>query len=94
MLAVLFGAIGWILAGLVQPTMTRAIVWWAVTWFAMLAVDGRISSLVGVGNFRRPAWWALPVMTAIAALALTIVSTRRHRGTGTNPLGTLGTRGT
>jgi hypothetical protein len=89
MLAVLFGIIGWNLAGVLRPTVMRAFVWWGVAWFAMLAMDGRIASIFRVANFRRPAWWVLPLMTGLAALAVTIASTRRHRGT--NPLGTPGT---
>ncbi len=82
-LAALFGIIGWNLAGVLQPTAMRAFVWWGVAWFAMLAMDGRVASIFKVANFRRPAWWVLPVMAGIAALALTIASTRRHRGTST-----------
>jgi hypothetical protein len=93
-LAALFGIIGWNLAGVITPTAMRAFVWWGVAWFAMLAFDGRLASVFRVASFRRPGWWVLPVMAGLAALALMLASTRRHRGTGTNPLGTLGTRGT
>ena len=81
-LAVLFGIIGWNLAGLVSPTLTRAIVWWGVAWFATLAVDGRLASLFKVANFERLPWWALPAAIASTALALVIASSRRHRDTG------------
>lgn len=77
-LAALFGIIGWNLAGMVRPTVVRALVWWGVAWFAMLAVDGQIASLFRLANFRRPAWWVLPVMTGLAALAL-VLANRRPR---------------
>lgn len=77
-LAALFGIIGWNLAGVIRPTAMRAFVWWGVAWFAMLAMDGRIASLFRVANFRRPAWWVLPVMAGLAALAL-VVTNRRSR---------------
>jgi hypothetical protein len=82
-LAALFGIIGWNLAGVIRPTVMRAFVWWGVAWFAMLAFDGRLASLFRVASFRRPAWWILPVMAGLAALALILASTRPHRGTGT-----------
>jgi len=75
-LAALFGIIGWNLAGVVRPTVMRALVWWGVAWFAMLAMDGRIASIFRVANFGRPAWWVLPVMTGIAALGLIVVNRR------------------
>lgn len=77
-LAALFGIIGWNLAGVITPTVMRAVVWWGVAWFAMLAMDGRIASVFKVSNFRRPAWWVLPVMAGLAALAL-VVMNRRSR---------------
>lgn len=82
-LAALFGIIGWNLAGVLRPTAMRAFVWWGVAWFAMLAMDGRVAPIFKVANFRRPAWWLLPMMAGIAALALTIANTRRHRATST-----------
>lgn len=76
LLAALFGIIGWNLAGVITPTAMRAAVWWGVAWFAMLAMDGRIASLFRVSNPRRPAWWVLPVMAGLAALALVVVNRR------------------
>ena len=52
------------------------------TWFATLAVDGRLASLFKVANFERLPWWALPAAIASTALALVIASSRRHRDTG------------
>lgn len=78
LLAALFGLIGWNLAGVVTPTVTRAVVWWGVAWFAMLAMDGRIAWVLWLSNFRRPAWWVLPMMAGIAALAL-MLANRRSR---------------
>ncbi len=78
LLAALLGLIGWNLAGVIRPTAMRAFVWWSVAWFAMLAMDGRIASLFRVANFRQPAWWVLPVMAGLAALAL-VVTNRRSR---------------
>lgn len=75
-LAALFGIIGWNLAGVITPTVMRAFVWWGVAWFAMLAMDGRIASVLRLANFRRPAWWVLPVMAGLAALALVVVNRR------------------
>lgn len=82
LLAVLFGVIGWSLGGVVQVTLARAIVWWSVAWFAMLATDGRLAALFRVANFQRLPWWALPAAAGSAAAALALASTRRHRGTG------------
>lgn len=81
LLAGLFGIIGWSLAGVIQATAMRAFVWWGVAWFAMLAFDGRIASLFSV-DFRRPAWWVLPVMTGLAALAL--IGANRRSGVQKN----------
>lgn len=77
-LAALFGIIGWNLAGVIRPTVTRALVWWGVAWFAMVAMDGRLAMLFRVANFQRLPWWAMPVAAGAAALAL-IVANRRSR---------------
>ncbi len=84
-LAALFGIIGWNLAGVLQPTVMRAFVWWGVAWFAMLAMDGRVAMLVGVANFRRPGWWVLPVMAGVAALALMVAAKSRDHQISRSP---------
>ena len=85
-LALLFGMIGWTLAGLGPPTLMRAWAWWAVMFAAMLALSGTLSTLLRT-SIRPPYWLALPVLLA-CTLALTLASWRggtRHQAPGTHP---------
>lgn len=81
-LAVLFGAVGWMLGAVVQPTWLRALVWWAAAWLTTMVADGRLTDMFSLPGLRL-SWWTLPSVLAIAALALALASTRRQPGTGT-----------
>ena len=69
LMVVVFGAIGWVLGGLVRPTFTRAAGWWLAAWLASLAVEGRASDVLGLPH-PTIAWWVFPALTGMAALSL------------------------
>ena len=82
LLGILFGAIGWLLGGVVRPTWPRALAAWAIVWLLTMTADGRLPDLLGLPHLRF-SWWTLPAIAAATALALMLASSRRHRRTGT-----------
>lgn len=81
-LGILFGAIGWLLGGVVRPTWLRALGWWAAAWLTTMVFDGRLPDWLDLPIPVRLSWWTLPSVLAVAALALALASIR-HRGTST-----------
>ena len=76
--AVIFGTIGWTLAGLGAPSVRRAALWWGLMYMALLAFGGTPTLLTGVPFATRiPDWTALPLLSVIAA-ALVIASWRQR----------------
>lgn len=76
-LGILFGAIGWLLGGVVRPTWPRAFAGWAMAWLLTMIADGRLPDLLGLPHLGF-SWWTLPAMMAATALAL-VVANRRSR---------------
>jgi hypothetical protein len=69
-LAVLFGAMGWTLAGLSTPTVSRALLWWMLVYVTTLGFGGLLASVVGEMSFwngRIQHWMAVPVFTLMTA---------------------------
>jgi hypothetical protein len=70
-MSVVFAAMGWLLAGLGSPTISRGIAWWALILAAIVAMTRLLSLLVGIPMPRPPEWAALPLFTAMMiALAI------------------------
>ena len=76
--AILFGVMGWTLAGLAAPTLARAAGWWALMVVAMLTLAASPALYLGVAVQRLPSWTTLPLFTLVA-LALVAASWRRPR---------------
>jgi hypothetical protein len=67
-LAILFGIMGWTLAGMGSPSIPRALVWWVLMYKATLAFGGLLTFGVGEMSFwnaRIQFWMAIPVIAAI-----------------------------
>lgn len=79
-LAILFGVMGWTLAGLGGASMPRAAMWWALMYLLTLTMSGQIS--VALRATRLPHWIMLPTF---AALTLTLVIAARHRHPAQTP---------
>ncbi len=79
-LAVLFGVMGWTLAGLGPASFRRAAMWWALMYVAMLAFRGTPTILALPSIVRLPHAMALAFFGTIT-LALVAASWRRHPGT-------------
>lgn len=80
LMVVVFGAIGWILSGLVRPTFTSAATWWLAAWLASLMFEGRQAHVVAHVldlPLSQPAWWVFPALTGMTALALKCVRAYR-----------------
>ena len=76
LMVVIFGLIGWGVGGLVRPTFTRALIWWAIAWLTSLIAEGRVAHVLGLPS-SRPAWWVFPAIASMAALSLLLAA--RHR---------------
>jgi hypothetical protein len=69
-LAILFGIMGWTLAGMGSPSMARAMSWWLLMYLTTLGFGGLLASVVGemaFWNAQIQHWMALPVIAAITA---------------------------
>jgi hypothetical protein len=79
LLAIVFAAIGWTLAGLAQPSLTRGLIWWALVFLATIAMTNLLSLLVGVPMPRPPQWVMLPLFASISALLIAAARVRTSR---------------
>jgi hypothetical protein len=69
-LAILFGIMGWTLAGMGSPSIPRAMAWWMLMYVTTLGFGGLLASVVGEMSFwnaRIQYWMAVPVITAMTA---------------------------
>jgi hypothetical protein len=74
-LAVLFAVMGWTLGGLGAPTVTRAMLWWALMAAAMLALSATPGLFMRNAVNRIPYWTTVPIFVAVT-VALLIASWR------------------
>ena len=68
MLAILFGVMGWTLAGMGSASLPRAMTWWLLMYLTTLGFGGMLASVVGEMSFRSAGlqyWMAVPVITAM-----------------------------
>ena len=80
-LGVALGALGWALGGLGRTRPIHAAGWWALTWLAVMILDGRAKYWVNGGIVQiatAPVWAPLAVF-ATAALALSIAARRTRQ---------------
>ena len=82
--AILFGVMGWTLAGLAAPTLARAAGWWALMVVAMLTLAASPALYLGVAVHRLPSWTTLPLFTLVA-MALVTASWRRRKAPAPTP---------
>jgi hypothetical protein len=75
-LAVLFAVMGWTLAGLAAPTVSRAMLWWALMAAATLMLSATPGLFVRIAVNRLPYWTTVPIFAAVTA-ALIIASSRK-----------------
>jgi hypothetical protein len=76
-LAVLFGVMGWTLAGLAAPTFTRALLWWGLMAAAMLTLSATPGLFMRIAVHRLPYYWmTVPIFAAVTA-ALIVASRRK-----------------
>jgi hypothetical protein len=76
-LAVLFAVMGWTLAGLAAPTLTRAILWWGLMAAAMLTLSATPGLFMRIAVHRLPYYWlTVPIFAAVTA-ALSVASWKR-----------------
>jgi hypothetical protein len=75
-LAILFGVMGWTLAGLGPVSFTRGAAWWLLIYAAMLAFGGIPRTISGLAMPILPTTYSVPIFGAIT-LALVIASWRR-----------------
>lgn len=69
-LAILFGIMGWTLAGMGSPSISRAMAWWMLMYVTMLGFGGMLASVVGEMSFwnaRIQYSMAVPVIAAMTA---------------------------
>jgi hypothetical protein len=69
-LAILFGIMGWTLAGIGSPSIPRAMTWWLLMYLTTLGFGGLLASVVGEMSFwsaRIQYWMAIPVIAVITA---------------------------
>ena len=79
-LAILFGIMGWTLAGIGSPSIPRAMAWWLLIYVTTLGFGGLLASAVGEMSFwnaRIQYWMAVPVITAMTASLM--FAARRQR---------------
>jgi hypothetical protein len=79
-LAILFGMMGWTLAGLGPVSFTRAAGWWLLMYAALLAFGGMPRTISGLAAPVLPNAYAIPAFGAMT-MALISTSWRRHPGT-------------
>jgi hypothetical protein len=75
LLAIVFAAMGWTLAGLEQPTVSRGLIWWALVFLATITMTNLLSLVVGVPMPHPPQWVMLPLFASIAAVLITAART-------------------
>lgn len=80
-LGIALGALGWALGGLGRTRPIHAAGWWALTWLAVMILDGRAQYWVngGVVQLGRAPYWAPLAVFATAALTLSIASRRTRQ---------------
>ena len=79
-LAILFGIMGWTLAGLGPPTFARAAMWWLFVYAASLAFGVMPRALTGLPIRGVPYDYAVPMFgTATLALAIASWCTKERR---------------
>jgi hypothetical protein len=83
-LAVLFGVMGWTLAGLGNVSYSRAAMWWLFVYTASLACGVMPARLTGMPIRGVPYEYALPIFGA-ATLALVIASWRTNESRAFRP---------
>lgn len=69
-LAILFGIMGWTLAGMGSTSIPRAMTWWLLMYLTTLGFGGLLASVVGEMSFRSARiqyWMAVPAITAMTA---------------------------
>ena len=69
-LAILFGIMGWTLAGIGSPSIPRAMMWWLLIYLTTLGFGGLLASVVGEMSFwsaRIQYRMAIPVVAVITA---------------------------
>ena len=69
-LAILFGVMGWTLAGMGSPSISRAMTWWLLMYLMTFGFGGLLASVVGEMSFwsaRIRYWIAIPAITAMTA---------------------------
>lgn len=76
-LAILFGVMGWTLAGLGRVTFVRAAGWWLLVYAAMLTFGGMPGTITGMAMPILPHAYSIPIFGAIT-LALVVASWHRH----------------
>jgi hypothetical protein len=69
-LAVLFGVMGWTLAGLAAPTVTRAMLWWALMAAATLMLSATPGLFMRIAVNRLPYWTTVPIFAAVTAVLI------------------------
>lgn len=74
-LSVIFAIMGWTLAGLGTPTVTRGLGWWALMFAAAITLTGLLTSLIQVRMLPAPQWAMLPLF-GVTALALVTAARR------------------
>jgi hypothetical protein len=67
---------GWTLAGLEQPTVSRGLIWWALVFLATIAMTNLLSLLVRVPMPRPPQWVMLPLFASITAVLIAAARVR------------------
>ena len=69
-LAILFGVMGWTLAGMGSPSIPRAMMWWGLMYLTTLGFGGLLAPVVGEMSFWNAHiqyWMAVPVIAAMTA---------------------------
>lgn len=72
-LAILFGIMGWTLAGMGSPSIPRAMMWWSLMYLTTLGFGGLLASVVGEMSFwsaRIQYWMGIPVIAAITVILI------------------------
>jgi TRAP-type mannitol/chloroaromatic compound transport system permease large subunit len=76
-MVVVFGVLGWVLAGVFRPTFTRAAVGWLAAWLLSQIAGGHIVDMLDLPH-SQPAWWVAPAIISTLALVLFATSQRRR----------------
>jgi len=79
-LAILFGIMGWTLAGMGSPSIARAMSWWLLTYLTTLGFGGLLAPVVGemvLWNAHIQYWMAIPLIAAMTASLMFAAHRRR-----------------